>query len=329
VADEQKVLSQREIDALLSNLGSGNTPEQQKSQDGPIPYDFRSPARFSREQMRTLRLVFEDFARQTSSLLSILLRTEVVARFAHLEQTSGQSLLTMIEDSAGGIVNLIRMTPLPGRALLILEGNLVYVFVDRVLGGSGKAHYNPEREITDIEIALMEVVLKHINRGLEAAWGKVVEVKPTFESSSVDIELVQTALGNEIVFAVLLEIHISDVTGMMTFVIPLNLLQPIAQALRPHLLVMQQQEESKERSLRIENLHDTPVPVVVELGDAELLFGELLQLQPGDVIRLNRDVEEELPVTVNGRVKFFCRPGVRGRTLAASVTRRSGGTHDE
>lgn len=322
MTDQQKVLSQREIDALLNSIGTIEAPETPSDTRGPARYDFRSPARFSREQMRTLRMVFEDLARQTSSLLSILLRTEVDVRFVHLEQTSGQSLLTMLEGSAGGVVNLIRMTPLPGRALLVLEGNLVYCFVDRVLGGPGTSTHPPEREITDIEIALMRVVMGHINRALEAAWAKVVQIKPTYESSSLDIELVQTALGNEIVFAALLEIHVSEVTGMMTFIMPLSLLQPIAQELRPHLLVMQHQEETREQTLPVERLHPTPVLITVDLGEARLHFRDLLNLKTGDVICLNTPVDGELTVNVNGRPKFRARPGVKGRSLAVSITRR-------
>lgn len=330
MAEEHKVLSQREIDALLQSVGATEAPidaparPQRTGRAEYSRYDFTSPARFSREQMRTLRLVFEDFTRQTGSLLSILLRTEVEARFVHLEQTSGQALLAMLENSAGGIVNLIRMAPLPSRALLILEGPLVSILVDRVLGGSGTTRYAREREITDIEVSLMEAVIRHINRGLEAAWSKVVEIKPTYESSSLDIELVQTALGSEIVFAVLLEIHIGEVSGIMTFIMPLTLLQPIAQALRPHLLVMQHQEDSREHTLPLESLHETPVPIAVELGQATLAFGDLLRLRPGDVIRLDRHVDEEMALTVNQKSKFLCRPGVKGRNLAVCITRPVG-----
>jgi flagellar motor switch protein FliM len=323
--EHQGTLSQHEIDALLSQVTQGSAPasEPQGARRGEASrYDFRSPARFSREQMRTLRLVYEDFARQCSSSLSVLLRSEVEVRLTHLEQSSGQSLSSMVGDASSAIVNLIHMAPLPGRALLIVEADLVAILVDRVLGGLGRPYIRRKREITDIERSLMEEVIRHMNRGLRTAWSKVTEVEPELESSSLDLEIIQSALGDEIVFAVLLEVLVNEVSGTMAFVLPLTLLQPIVGALRPHLLVMQHPEQEVEEDGRSAalTLEQAPVPVTVLLGTADLTFGELLDLSPGDVLCLNVSVNDDLPVTVNDVTKFRCRPGTRGKQLAVYIT---------
>jgi flagellar motor switch protein FliM len=321
--EQQGTLSQQEIDNLLSAVADGPSLKTAGPRRGQASvYDFRSPARFSREQMRTLRLVYEDYARQTSSLLSMLLRCEVEVRLTHLEQSSGQSLSAMVGDASSAIVNLIRMAPLPGRALLIMEGSLVSILVERVLGGLGRPYSRKKSEITDIERSLMEEVIRHMNRGLGVAWNKVVDIEPSFESSSLDMELIQSALGDEIVFAVLLEVLINEVSGTMAFVLPLTLLQPIAGALRPHLLVMHhpEQEVKSDGQSATWILQKTPVPVAVVLGTAELSFGELMQLCPGDVVRLNTRASDELAVTVNDVTKFRSRPGTVGKQMAAYIT---------
>lgn len=324
VAVEDRTLSQREIDALLSNLTTG-APRAARTKDEHLKrYDFRSPARFSKEQMRTLKLVFEDFARQISSLLSVLLRSDVKARFVHLEQSTGRDVIGMMDTERSSVVNVMRLAPLPGRALLIMGVELVCILVERVLGGRSITPVDKGREITNIEIALMEAVMRYINRGLETAWSKVVEIKPVLESSTVDLEMVQGALGDEIIFVAMIEIHVDSASGMLTFLMPLSLLHPIGPALRPHLIMTHEQEEDArghDHELMVSQLRRTRVPVTVTLGAARLTFRDLLQLQPGDVIPLDRGADDDLAVNVNGLHKFWCRPGLKGKKLAVCVTR--------
>jgi flagellar motor switch protein FliM len=323
VAAEDRTLSQREIDALLNGLTAGAPHEKRRKDDTLKRYDFRSPARFSKEQMRTLKMIFEDFARQISSLLSVLLRCDVKARFVYLEQSTGREVIGMLDTERASVVNVLRLAPLPGRALLIMGVELVCILVERVLGGRSTTPVDKAREITNIELALMEAVMRYVNRGLETAWSKVVEIKPVLESSTVDLEMVQGALGDEVIFAAVIEIHVESATGMLTFLMPLSLLHPIAPALRPHLIVTHEQEDAnreQDHTLVVQRLQRMPVPVSVTLGSARLSFRDLLQLQPGDVIPLDRGVDEDLAVNVNDRQKFWCRPGLKGRRLAVSVT---------
>jgi len=232
VAAEDRTLSQREIDALLNGLTAGVSHESRSKDSTLKRYDFRSPARFSKEQMRTLKMVFEDFSRQMSSLLSVLLRCDVKARFVYLEQSTGREVIGMLDTERASVVNVLRLAPLPGRALLIMGVELVCILVERVLGGRSTTPVDKGREITNIELALMEAVMRYVNRGLETAWSKVVEIKPVLESSTVDLEMVQGALGDEVIFAAVTEIHVENATGMLTFLMPLSLLHPIAPALR-------------------------------------------------------------------------------------------------
>jgi len=323
VAAEDRTLSQREIDALLNSLTTGTQQSKRAKDAGHKRYDFRSPARFSKEQMRTLKLVFEDFARQISSLLAVLLRSDVKARFVYLEQSTGRDVVGMLDAEHAGVVNVLRLAPLPGRALLVMGVDLVCILVERVLGGRSNTPVDKEREITNIELALMEAVMRYVNRALETAWSKVVDIKPVLESSTVDLEMLQGALGDEIIFVAMIEVHVENATGMLTFLLPLSLLHPIAPALRPHLIMTHEQEtvnDGQGQALLVRQLQRTPVPISVTLGSARLSFRDLLQLQPGDVIPLDRGVDDDLPVNVNGRQKFWCRPGLVGKRMAVSVT---------
>jgi len=328
---ESKTLSQREIDALLSTLGADEPAVEADDKHAKLKkYDFRSPARFSRDQMRTLRMIFEEFARQTSSVLAILLRTKVRARFVYLEQTAGDGISNLLGDNPAVVVNLIRLAPLPGRALLILAGDLVWSLVERVLGARSTTLQTKEREITDIELSLMEAVMRHILRGLQSAWAKVIEVSPVLDSSSVDLELVQTAPVDEVILSAMLEIYIDEVTGSMAFLMPISMLNPISSLLRPHLLAMQHEDEEEEEEATERDaaafptflrLQRAPLPITVLLGEAELDFKDLIQLQAGDVIRLNRAIDEELEVHVAGQSRFMSQPGLKGSSLAVRITR--------
>jgi flagellar motor switch protein FliM len=253
----------------------------------------------------------------------VLLRCDVKARFVYLEQSTGREVMGMLDTERASMVNVLRLAPLPGRALLIMGVELVCILVERVLGGRSSTPVDKGREITNIEIALMEAVMRYVNRGLETAWSKVVEVKPVLESSTVDLEMVQGALGDEIIFVAMVEIHVESASGMLSFLMPLSLLHPIAPALRPHLIMTHEQEDEErgeDHALLVSQLQRTRIPVSVTLGTARLAFRDLLQLQPGDVIPLDRGVDEDLTVNVNGRIKFRCRPGLRGKRLAVGVT---------
>ena len=327
---ESKTLSQREIDALLSALATDQPAPEPGAQRARLKqYDFRTPARFSREQMRTLRMIFEEFARQTSSVLAILLRTKVGARFVYLEQTAGEGLSNLLGDTRAVVVNLIRLAPLPGRALLILAGDLVWSLVERVLGSRSTTLYTKERDITDIELSLMEAVMRHVLRGLQAAWAKVIDVTPVLDSTSIDVEMVQTALADEVVLSAMLEIYIDEVTGSMAFLMPISMLNPIAPLLRPHLLAMQHEDDEEEKQGKPESVEASPVfaqlrraplPVSVLLGEAEIWFRDLVQLQPGDVIRLDRAIDEDLEVHIAGQPRFLSQPGLKGNSLAVRIT---------
>lgn len=326
--EESKTLSQRDIDALLDSLGSGREAAEPEQAKKLKRYDFRSPARFSRDQMRTLQMIFEEFGRQTSSVLSIMLRSEVKARFVYLEQSSGESLAGMFRETQAAIVALIRLSPLPGRALLVLAGDLVWTLVERVLGSTTTTPVADTREITDIEQSLMEAVMRHILGGLQSAWGRVIDVTPGIDSSSVDRELVQGALNDEVVISAMLEVAIGETTGSMAFLMPFTMLNPIAPALRPHLLAIHASEDEEKqdagreraRSAMLRQLQRAPVPVSVLLGEAELAFRDLMLLQPGDVIRLDRNIDDELVVKVSGESKFLSRPGLKGSSLAVRIT---------
>jgi len=326
VAD--KTLSQQEIDALLNTLVTEQEPVRLDKRDPKIrTYDFRVPPRLSGDQMYTLRNIFGEFARQTDSVLAILLRTQITVRLAYFEQTASEGLTKTLGITPPMAVIVLRMPPLPGRALLIFAGHLVWSLVERVLGAPSTTLQAKEREITDIEMSLMEEIIQHILKGLQVAWDKVIHITPVLEASSVDVDLMQTGFIGEFVLAAMLEINIGEVTGgAMAFLMPVAMLNPIASLLESHLLTRQHEEEETEpldieHSPLLARLQKAPLPLSVLLGEAEVGFRDLMQLQPGDVIRLNRAIDEEMEVRICGRPRFMSQPGLKGSSLAVRVTR--------
>jgi flagellar motor switch protein FliM len=325
--DEDKTLSQKEIDALLAILPAdggplpGDIPGRPPAMPAKL-YDFRSPNKFSKEQMRTLKMIHESFARRITSSLSAHLRTSAQATFVYIEQGMYKQLSNHVPEPS--IIYIVKLAPLPGRLLLSFDAGLAAVFVDRLLGGSGHP-VTVSHQVTDIEVRLVKNVATHALDALRDAWSNVVELEPHIEESALNTQFVQVALTSDAAVFIALEIKMSEATGTMTMAIPYPVIKPIVYKLSPHTWVAGQERTEDEQSsgdMR-HNLWDVPVDVVAQLGEADLTIAELMSLRPGDVIPLNSHIGSELPLLTEDYELFRCRPGTIGSQMAVLVTKSS------
>jgi len=227
---KEKSLTQKEIDALLSILPADGTPLPGGDHFiGSVrAYDFRSPDKFSKEQIRTLQMIHENFARRVSSSLSAYLRATVQLMCVHIEQGSFADFIQNLP--VPSLITILRMDPLPGRMMLALDAATVTIVIDRLLGGFGRPTNEPH-DITDLEQSLMSGVNDYIAQELQEAWKNVIALQVSVAETTLNPEFAQVVLPSDAAVFLGFEIKARENSGMLTPVVRMkwnSLIVPVA-----------------------------------------------------------------------------------------------------
>jgi flagellar motor switch protein FliM len=325
---EAKGLSQAEIDALLSNWGSGESePVVAVSSGSATPlsptgatirlYDFRQPDKLSKDQLRTLEIVHQNLARSFSFSLTASTRTVVQCSLMLLEQKRFKEYID--ERPEPVVLHLVSLDPLPGRAIVELDFALAYLIVDRLLGGPGQP-MPPERAVTEIEISLMRTVVSTLLYSIREIWSGIIEVRPRLEDTTLNPSLVQIALPTDVVVLIVFEVRLLGATGTISLCIPHNVIEPIIPQLSAEIWLSQKKAGNEELAATLtQHLQAVRVPIAVSLGEARIPIADLLTLDVGDVLTLDTLVAKPLPVKVGARPKFTGVPGTLGKYLAVRI----------
>ncbi|GAC1319873.1 MAG: flagellar motor switch protein FliM [Chloroflexota bacterium] len=322
-----KTLSQWEIDALLNSIGTedgaaSGTP----SATVTLPerniklYDFRRPDRFSKEHIRAIQNIHEAFARVTASSLSSYLRSATTVSLSSIEQVVYDEYIHQLASPT--LVNLIELQPLAGRIVVEMNMNLGLSMLDRMMGGPGQAQAR-RTELTDIEMALLRSLGATVSAGLRDGWGTVADLQPILVETVLNADLVQAALPGDIAALLLFEVHTLGLSGTISICVPHPVIEPLMDRLNTQAWFSSTSRKSGSENDRIklvDGLRDTHLPITVELGSTRITLGELLGIRVDDVIRLDRNVDSELPVRAGKRARFLGRPGTLGGNRAIQIT---------
>lgn len=334
------MLAQSEIDALLSgaidfdqkdggnsvNLSdkmnqSGEQMNPESKREKKIqPYNFWSPARFSKEQMRAVELVHEDLSERLTTSLPTFLRTNVRPRLVHIEQGRFHDFVKDFPQNT--LFHLISLAPLPGHMVLTMSLNVSYLILEQRLGGKIEGRFT-ERALTEIDQSLLRGLVEHMLGDMKGAWSKVVSLEPSLEDSTVNQHWVQMMMGNERVLLLTIEINIQGVTGTMSIFIPFNTLKPITDVLNPHIWIAGRKEHQQDpvaRQMAIQSTMKAIIPVTVILGTADMPLKELVSLSVGDVIELDSHIDSPLIVQVANKKQFYGRVGKSRKRLGVQIT---------
>lgn len=316
----QPILSQQEIDALLAALiPEGKSGAAPLATSRPVkPYNFRHPEKFSRDQIRAIELLHDSFVRHLETVLAAHLRAITTVTLLSLEQISLEEYLR--QAGTPTVLYPLQLEPLPGRALLEIQPGLALIMVDRLLGGPGRI-LTKARELTDVEITLLEGLVWQMVIGLRETWASLVQITPRLEPVSFNPQFLQLGmLLTETCLLLTLEVRLGDTTGLLRLCLPFILLEPVLPRLAPQVWLGTRRTPPPEKLEAVrQHLHRVPVTLSVRLGTAELTVRDLLHLQKGDVIPLDRSTRQELEVLVMGRPKFRAHPGVVGNRLAVRI----------
>ena len=317
-----EVLSQNEIDSLLAALNSGEV-DAEEMKSGPEKqvkdYDFARPAKFSKEHLRTLEIIFEHYGRLLSTNLPGYFRKNVQVEVANAEAVTYQEFSNALSNPV--ILGVANFSPMKANVLVEVGTNLGYAMIDRMLGGEGNP-LDKSREFSDIEQAIIEKVLGMCVGLMREPWLNVLEINPYLERIETNSQFAQIISPSEMTALVTLNIHIGEVDGMMNVCIPYLAVEDIMDRLSTkYWYSTLQDKDDNDYEEAIEGLiKRAQIPITAMLGKTELSVQEFAGLQIGDIIRLNVGVEDEIKVYVGNIKKFTARPGSSGDQYAVRVT---------
>ena len=317
-----EVLSQNAIDDLLSALSSGemDLDDLKKEDEKKIrDYDFKRALRFSKDQIRSITRIYENYARLLTTFFSAQLRTFVQISVATVDQLPYEEFIRSIPQMT--ILNVFHAHPLEGRMVMEINPNIAYAMLDRLLGGEGSSSASVT-SLTEIETAVMERIFRKAIERLPEAFKSILDMETEVEMMEVNPQFLQMVSPNDTVAVVSLSTKIGDVSGMINFCLPHVVLEPIIPKLnaRHWLSTRKKEKEPRERKVLEKRVHKTMLPLIADLGYSEISVGEFLQLAQGDVIRLHERIDDPLIVKVGQKPKFKAQAGVFKGKTAVQIT---------
>ncbi|MFC0524147.1 flagellar motor switch protein FliM [Pontibacillus salicampi] len=329
----EEVLSQNEIDALLSAISTGemdadDLKKEEKEKKVKV-YDFKRALRFSKDQIRSLSRIHENFARLLTTFFSAQLRTYVQISVASVDQIPYEEFIRSIPKMT--ILNIFSVAPLDGRILLEANPNIAYAMMDRLLGGTGES-VNKIENLTEIETKILSRLFEKTIDNLQEAWSTVVDINPELDEFEVNPHFLQMVSPNETVVVISLNTEIGESSGMINICIPHVVLEPIIPKLSVHYWM---QTESKEREpgeyeALTNNIQRAHVDMKAILGESTISVEEMLQLKKDDVIQLTSSIEDPLALKVDNETKFLVQPGkVKNKAAVQILEEYQGGDYDD
>ena len=317
-----EVLSQDEIDNLLKALSTGeldademkNTDERQVKD-----YDFARPAKFSKEHLRTLEIIFEHFGRLLSTNLHAYLRKSVSVDVVNSEVVIYSEFSNALSNPV--LLGVVGMDPLMGNVIMEMASNLGFAIVDRLLGGVGNS-LEKERDFSEIELSILERVFTICVNLLHEPWENVVEITPRLNRIETNSQFAQIISPSETIAIVTINLKIGDVEGLMNICLPYTTLEPVMDKLNTkYWFSTMKEKDSNSYEAAIENIIDNAlIPMKAVLGTSKINVQDFVNLQLGDIIRLDRKVDDELEVYVGNIKKFKALPGYSDNKYAVRVT---------
>ena len=318
-----EILSQGEIDSLLKALNSGeidaeemiNAPEEDKVRD----YDFKRPAKFSKEHLRTLELIFEHYGRLLSTTLPVYLRKSVQVEVLSSETVTFNEFTSSLSNPV--VLALVNFRPLPGDIIIEVTSNLCYAIIDRMLGGPGES-LEKTREFSEIELSIVEKIVVICMQLLREPWKNVAEINPMLDRIETNSQFVQIISPNEMIAIVSLSIKVGEVEGYMNVCIPYITIESIIDNLNTKFwfttMINNDEEDHAEQLESL--LRKVDVPIRAVLGKSRIQVSDFLGLQVGDIIRLDRGPDKEMELYVGNIRKFAAMPGTERDRYAVRVT---------
>ncbi|WP_331775342.1 flagellar motor switch protein FliM [Sulfurospirillum sp. 1612] len=307
------ILSQEEIDALLEVVDGDSEETPDSYEESPeerhiILYDFKRPNRVSKEQLRAVKGIHDKMARNLAAQVSSIMRSIVEIQLHSVDQmTYGEFLMSLPIPTS---FNVFSIKPLDGSCAIEINPSIAFPMIDRLLGGVGES-FEVTRELTDIELNLLDAILRIVMQRLKEAWAPVTDMYPSIEAKESSPNVVQIVSQNEIVIMVVMEIVIGNSSGMINICYPVIYLEPILSRLANRDIMLGETSSKKSRNKELNTLIGrAEVFTEAILGKAELSVGELLDLEKGDIVILNRPSDDHAIISIDKKDLFLGEIGL-------------------
>ena len=318
-----KILSQDEVDALLKGMSGGEIEVETDTgpgADGVVVYDLTNQDRIIRGRMPTLEIINDRFARLFRTTLSSALRKIVDMTTNSVDMVKFGEFMRSLPVPTS--LHIFKMDPLRGHAIFVLESKLVFNLVETFFGGAGGGEVKIEgRDFTAIEQQLTRKVVMMSLKDMEQAWKPVHELSMVYQRTEINPQFASIVPPSDVVILVKFELEMEHTAGTITVCIPYSTVEPIRSKLYAGFQSDQLEVDHEWMRRFREQLKESQVDVTVELGRAMVRSGDLLKLKVGDVLSLDKDVNEPLLAMVEGVPKFRGRAGMHRGNKAFKVER--------
>lgn len=326
------VLSQSQIDALLNSLDS---PEAVAEEEKLIEeeetrkikkYDFKTPKKFTRDRLKLVFSVYENFARVISSYLTSMMRLSCQIEMVDIEEQKYFEFNNALSEN--DIVAMVDGAVNNGKgntdALMIqMSNSLIYALIDRMIGGTGEVESDDsDVDFTDIEISLFENVMVHLLPIMEESWQSYFDVAFKFDKIETNPRLIQSIQADEIVVIVVLNMEVQGTTGTFNICIPGGIMEDVFKLAEKTNLAGRKREQQDELSKEeiLDSLKDSELELRAFLGEANIFLEDVYSLKPGDVINLKKPKDSEVAIHVENKPWYKGRLGEKKGSVAVKIT---------
>ncbi|NLM47067.1 MAG: flagellar motor switch protein FliM [Firmicutes bacterium] len=304
------VLSQSEIDSLIQALSAGEFDDSKVDEQDSMQvkdYDFRRPNKFSKEQMRTLRIIHENFARVLSNFLTAYLRTNIQIKLATVSQVTFEEFIFSLPIPT--VMTVFTAAEKLGSAMLETNPQFVFPIIDLLFGGKGTMP-TTVRELTEIELTVMRRVMVKILENLRYAWEDVYQLEPVIENIDTNPQFNQMIASTETVALMTFSTEIGDAKGLLNVCFPYMTLEPAIPNLTAQHWFSASRTGERDNRLLEKGLEPVEVELTAVLGHTEVRLEDFLQFEVGDVILLEQKISAPMNLLVEGRPMFAVQAGV-------------------
>lgn len=318
-----EVLSQNEIDELLNALNAGELDVEDYKTNAAVKqikdYDFARPSKFAKEHLRTLEIIYEHYSRLLSSTFPAYLRHACQVEVINSEAVAYSEFSNALSNPI--LLGIIDFAPLKGSVVMDVSVNIGYAIIDRLLGGKGEA-LDKERDFSEIELAIIEKMMNIMIELMVEPWKNVVELDPLLEKIETNSQFAQVIAPNEVIALITLNLKIGKVEGLVNICIPYICVEAVLDKLNTKYWF------STMRKTNVEIYHDiiemqissSKIPIKAIFGRSSITIKDFVNVQAGDIIRLDQKVDDELDILIGDIKKFKAKAGIRDGHNAIKIT---------
>jgi flagellar motor switch protein FliM len=315
-------LSQEEIDALLNAFSSGESadgPAETKQEKKYKDHDFHNPKFFSKDQLKNISIIYDNYAKHLSQFMTGVLRAECSITISAVEEQKYFEYSNALPETI--MMGVLDVKPLEGNMLIEIKKDTCYIIIERLLGGDGNIPFI-QADFTDIELKLIERFYNQIIRFLKDSWANVTDMEPELDRLETNARLTQIMPIDEIVIMVLMSVKINEHEGSMSVCIPtLNLEQLLGQAASYAMMNRKRRKDDveKTRASILEHIKTSKLDIRGILGSTTLTLQELSHLQVGDVIPIDKSVDSPVILRIGAVDWFDGEIGTRKNKIAVKI----------